>query len=354
MSQPKNRYGRTAARVHTTLGRARRPSSTTVDVHCHILVPEAATFAGPHVDVSKIPLARYADALTREINLQQDADRTHVMTDIDARLIEMDATGIDIQVVAPLPPQCYFTVDPKIAETAHRMVNEGVAAFVAKRPDRFAGLGAVTLQEPELAVAELETVMELGLKGVQILTNVAGEELSDPRFEPFFAAAERLGAFVMLHPLGFTEGQRLTKLYLNNVIGNPLETTLAVHNLIMNGTLAKFPELKVLAVHGGGFLPSYSGRIDHAWGAREDARAGLPLPPTSYLRQVYLDTVVFSVHQLEYLIEVFGADRILMGTDYPFDMAESDPVGHVAAVEWLEERDFEAICGGNAVRALGL
>jgi aminocarboxymuconate-semialdehyde decarboxylase len=197
-------------------------------------------------------------------------------------------------------------------------------------------------------------VMKLGLKGVQILTNVAGEELSDPRFEPFFAAAERLGAFVMLHPLGFTEGQRLTKLYLNNVIGNPLETTLAVHNLIMHGTLAKFPELKLLAVHGGGFLPSYSGRIDHAWGAREDARAGLPLPPTHYLRQVYFDTVVFSVHQLEYLIEVFGADRILMGTDYPFDMAESDPVGHVAAIEWLEERDFAAICGGNAVRALGL
>ena len=155
MSQPKNRYGRTAARTHTTLGLARRPSTTTVDVHCHILVPEAAKFAGPHVDLSKIPLARYADALTREINVQQDADRTHVMTDVDARLTEMDATGIDIQVVAPLPPQCYFTVDPKIAETAHRMVNEGVAAFVAKRPDRFAGLGSVTLQEPELAVATL-------------------------------------------------------------------------------------------------------------------------------------------------------------------------------------------------------
>jgi aminocarboxymuconate-semialdehyde decarboxylase len=119
----------------------------------------------------------------------------------------------------------------------------------------------------------------------------------------------------MMHPNGFTHGERLTHFYFNNVLGNPLDTTLALHNLIFSGTLARFPELKLMAVHGGGYLPGYSGRIDHAWGARQDCHSNLPLPPTTYLRQVYLDTVVFSYHQLAYLLDLFGPDRILMGTD---------------------------------------
>jgi aminocarboxymuconate-semialdehyde decarboxylase len=213
----------------------------------------------------------------------------------------------------------------------------------------------VTLQEPELAVSELEYVMgELGLKGVQILTNVDGQELSDPKFQPFYARAEQLGAFVMMHPNGFTHGDRLTDFYFNNVVGNPFETTLALHKLIFSGTLARFPELKLMAVHGGGYLPAYSGRIDHAWGAREDAHASLPLPPTTYLRQVYLDTVVFTYHQLAYMIELFGPDRILMGTDYPYDMAEYNPVGHIAGIDGMDETTLSQIAGGNAARLLGL
>jgi len=245
-------------------------------------------------------------------------------------------------------------VEAGIAAKAHKIINEGVAEWCAKYPDRFVGLGVVTLQAPEQAVADLRyAITECGLKGVQILTNVDGEELSEPKFRPFFAEAEKLGAFLMMHPNGFTQGERFTHFYFNNVVGNPLETTLALHNLIFSGTLGRFPNLKLLAVHGGGYLPAYSGRIDHAWGARDDSHGGLPLPPTTYLRQVYLDTVVFSYHQLAYLVEVFGADRILMGTDYPFDMAEYDPVGHVAGIG-LDDRDFEAIAGGNAARALGL
>jgi aminocarboxymuconate-semialdehyde decarboxylase len=195
---------------------------------------------------------------------------------------------------------------------------------------------------------------DLKLRGVEILTNVDGQELSDEKFRPFFAKAEQLGAFIMMHPNGFTQGERLTHYYLNNVLGNPLETTLALHNLIFSGTLARFPDLKLMAVHGGGYLPGYSGRIDHAWGARKDSHADLPLPPTTYLRQVYLDTVVFSYHQLAYLIDVFGPDRILMGTDYPFDMAEYNPVGHIAGVQGMDELTLAQIAGGNAARVLGL
>ena len=232
--------------------------------------------------------------------------------------------------MAPAPGQCYYTIDPKIAEAAHRLANDGVVEYCARRPDRFVGLGVVTLQEPEIAVRELDYIMcDLKLKGVEILTNVDGQELSDPKFRPFFARAEQLGAFIMMHPNGFTHGQRLTHYYLNNVLGNPLDTTLALHNLIFSGTLARFPDLKLMAVHGGGYLPGYSGRIDHAWGARADSHGDLPLPPTAYLRQVYLDTVVFTYHQLAYLIDVFGPDRILMGTDYPFDIAEYNPIGHI-------------------------
>jgi aminocarboxymuconate-semialdehyde decarboxylase len=355
MIESKNRYGRTAARIHTADGRARRPSTTTIDIHAHIFVPQAAAHAGPHVDLSRIPLAHFANEQTREINKLQDQDRTNVMTQIDKRLLDLDAMGIDVQVIAPAPPQCYYSIDPKIAETGHRLTNEGVAEFCSRKPDRFVGLGTVTLQEPELAVRELDYIMgELGLKGVQILTNVDGQELSDPKFRPFYARAEELGAFIMMHPNGFTQGQRLTDFYFNNIIGNPFETTLALHKLIFSGTLARFPELKLMAVHGGGYLPSYSGRIDHAWGARQDAHADIPLPPTTYLRQVYLDTVVFSYHQLAYLIDLFGPDHILMGTDYPYDMAEYNPVGHIAGVEGMDETTLSQIAGGNAARLLGL
>jgi aminocarboxymuconate-semialdehyde decarboxylase len=355
MVDRKNRYGRTAARIHDADGLARRPPSPTIDIHAHIVVPQASAHAQPHVDVSRIPLAHFADAATKEINAQQESDIRDVMTTIDRRLSDLDRMGIDIQVVAPAPNQCYYSIDPKIAEQAHRLANDGVAEFCSRRADRFVGLGVVTLQEPEIATRELDYVIgTLKLKGVEILTTVDGQELSDPKFRTFFARAEQLGAFIMMHPNGFTHGERLTHFYFNNVLGNPLDTTLALHNLVFSGTLARFPELKLMAVHGGGYLPSYSGRIDHAWGARRDSHADLPLPPTTYLRQVYLDTVVFTYHQLAYLIEVFGPDRIVMGTDYPFDMAEYNPIGHVAGVKGMNERILAQITGGNAARVLGL
>ena len=355
MIDRKNRYGRTAARINDADGLARRPSSPTIDIHAHIVVPQAAKLGQPHVDIKRIPLAHFADAYSKEINAQQEKDVGEVMTTIDRRLRDLDSMGIDIQVVAPAPGQNYYTVDAKIAEQAHRLANDGVAEYCSRKPDRFVGLGVVTLQEPEIAVRELDYIMNhLKLRGVEILTNVDGQELSDEKFRPFFAKAEALGAFIMMHPNVFTHGDRLTHYYLNNVLGNPLETTLALHNLIFSGTLARFPDLKLMAVHGGGYLPGYSGRIDHAWGARKDSHADLPLPPTTYLRQVYLDTVVFSYHQLAYLIDVFGPDRILMGTDYPFDMAEYNPVGHIAGVQGMDELTLAQIAGGNAIRVLGL
>ena len=269
----KNRYGRTAARNHDADGLARRPSSATVDIHAHIVIPQAAKLAQPHVDISRIPLAHFADAATKEINAQQEKDVSEVMTTIDRRLFDLDKMGIDVQVVAPAPGQCYYSIDAKIAEHAHRVANEGVVEYCSRRPDRFVGLGVVTLQEPEIAVSELDYVMrDLKLKGVEILTNVDGQELSDPKFRPFFAKAEALGAFIMMHPNGFTHGERLTHFYLNNVLGNPLDTTLALHNLIFSGTLARFPDLKLMA----GARRRLPARLLRADRSRLGRAAGLP------------------------------------------------------------------------------
>ena len=238
---------------------------------------------------------------------------------------------------------------------AARIVNDGIAEYVAGKPDRFAGLGSAPMPAGEEAAKELERcVKTLGLKGVQILTNVNGQELSDPAFAPFWKKAEELQALVVLHPLGFSEAKRLARFSFNNTIGNPLDTTIALHYLIFDGVLERHPNLKILAVHGGGYLAAYSGRIDHSWGARSDAHGDLPHPPTSYLKKIYFDSVVFTPYQLAELVRLYGADRIIMGTDYPFDMADYDPIGHVAGVEGFDASTIAAIAGGNAKRLLGL
>ena len=348
-----NRYGPTAARAPSP--EPARLKTKTVDIHAHIGVPEAAKFIQPHLDISTISMVKFSNDETRSVNQRQDQDRTSTMVDMDDRLKVLDKLGIDIQVVAPPPFQCYYSVAPEFAVPANRMVNDGVAAFVAKRPDRFAGLGTLAMQDPASAVAELEyCVRELGLKGVQLLTNVNGKELSSPEFEPVFAKAEELGALIMIHPNGFTGGERFTRFYFSNVIGNPLETTVALHYLIFDGVLERHPDLKLLAVHGGGFLPAYSGRIDHAWGARKDSNGGLPRPPSEYLRRVYFDTVVFTPHQLKYLVETYGPDKIVMGTDYPYDMADYDPVQHVLSVDSFSDEVREKVAGGTARALLGL
>jgi aminocarboxymuconate-semialdehyde decarboxylase len=350
-----NKYGPTAARSPGRPGRELRPQSMTIDIHSHVAVPAAAAVVQPHLDLSTIPLAHFATTDTKALNRRQEADRRSRMTEYDERLADLDVMGIDRQLVLPPPAQCYNTVRTDIAVPASRMVNDGIAEYVARKPDRFLALGTVPLQDAAEAAQELERCMRsLGFKGVQILTNVAGNELSDPVYEPFWTKAEELGALVVLHPNGFTEGRRLTRFYFNNVIGNPFDTTLAIHYLIFDGVLERHPNLKILAVHGGGYVAAYSGRIDHAWGARSDARAELPHPPTTYLKRIYFDTVVFTPHQLEALIRVFGASQIVMGTDYPYDMAEYDPIGHVASIDTLDQATQAAIIGGNARRLLGI
>jgi aminocarboxymuconate-semialdehyde decarboxylase len=345
-----NRYGPSAARPQGAKpGREMRPQSITIDIHSHIAIPEAAELVKPYLDPATSPLINFATLQTKVLNARQDSDRRGLMTGDEQRLADLDAMGIDLQLVMCAPPQCYYTVPLDIAVKAAWSVNDGLAAYVAARPERFVALGTVPMPDGNEAARELERCMtRLKFKGVQILTNVAGKELSDPAFAPFWKKAEQLGAVVLIHPNGFSEAQRFSRFYFNNIIGNPLETAIALHYLIFDGVLERHPDLKIIAVHGGGFLGAYPGRIDHAWGARSDARGDLPKPPSSYLRKIYVDTVVFTPQQLTALVATFGIDHVLMGTDYPYDMADYDPLQLLAVTVSLDDSARGAIAGGNA------
>ena len=307
-----------------------RPKSITVDAHTHIAVPRAGELIKPHLDVSTIPLAHFSTQKPRP----SWPSRRPTSADACRQRRAVRDHGRDGRRHAahlPPPPQLYYTVPLEYRRAGdahdqrrHRRISS------RKHTDRLVALGGVPMQDGNEAAKELERCMKkLKFKGVEILTNVAGKELSDPAFAPFWKKAEELGALVMIHPNGFTQAERLTRFYFNNVIGNPLETTIALHYLIFDGVLERHPNLKIFAVHGGGYLGAYSGRIDHAWGARSDAHASLPKPPTHYLKKIYFDTVVFTPVQLEALVKTFGADHVVLGTDYPFDMADFDPIEHV-------------------------
>jgi aminocarboxymuconate-semialdehyde decarboxylase len=355
MAEPNNRYDLTAARHHTPPGmRVPFPKSQAVDCHSHAFVPAAADLAMPHRQSD--PRAAHYSHETVLLARKQDADRAPNLVDVGLRLRDFDDMGVGAQIVSPAPNQCYYDVPADIGVEVARLVNQGMAEIVAGSKRIPAAIGSVPLQAGgEAAAAELDYAMTtLGLKGVEVLAHVGDMELSDPSLEPFWAKAEALGAVIFIHPAGFTEARRFTRFYFNNVIGNPLDTTMALHYLIFDGVLERYPGLKILAAHGGGFLPFYAGRIDHAWGARSDAHAMLPKPPSYYLKKIYFDTIVFTPEQLEYLVDQYGADHILMGTDYPYDMGEYDPLGHIASVVSLSDGDKAKIAGANARALFGI
>lgn len=336
-------------------GSRARKHTLTVDLHCHMYVQAAADAVAEVFDMETDGLHRFSNRATREVNARQAETIGEQLTSVERRLADMDGMGIDVQAVSPVPLQYYYALPPDLGRTATRLINDEIAAVAAAHPDRFVGLGGLPMQDPQMAVAELERSMgDLGFKGIELCTNVNGEELSHERFRAVFAKAEELGALIFLHPNGFSDGGRLSDHYFINVIGNPLDSTVAVSHLIFDGVLDQFPGLRICVAHGGGFLPAYSGRIDHAHAAREDCRRCIEQPPGHYLRRLYFDTVVFTEHQLEYLAGLYGSDRIVLGTDYPFDMGMYDPVGFVEGAAALTDADKEAIVGGNAARLLGI
>ncbi|WP_342132345.1 amidohydrolase family protein [Hydrogenophaga sp. OTU3427] len=332
-------------------------STRRIDVHCHYLQPRVAAKVA-HLEPGKYdPSTVFANALTRATNEQQMRERAVALTDVSRRLQDMDRMGVDVQVVSPAPFQYYYFASPALGAALAREINEGMSALVNDHPGRFAALGTVPLQDAAFAMRELAYGMtQLGLRGAEIGTSVNGMDLTDPKLglEPFFALANELEAVLFLHPVGFTEGGRLLDHYFNNVIGNPLDTTIAASKLIFDGIAARYPKIKFLLAHGGGYLASYWARMDHAWRARADCRTVIAEAPSRYLEKMYLDTVVFDPALLSNLIERYGASQLLMGSDYPYDMGVEEPVRLIKSVARLGESERDLILGGNAERLFGL
>lgn len=329
-----------------------RGSRLVVDIHCHLGIPAAdaivqARYPGPPPGIND-----FTSAMTSEVNRAQFAAIGRTLNTLDTRLADMDRLGVDVQAISPSPGQYFYFTDPETGRDAARAVNDGMAAAVATNPARFVGMGTVPLQNVEMAIAEMQRcVRELDLRGIEISSNVNGTDLHAEQFRPFWAAAEELGVLIFLHPLGFTHAQRMSEYYFNNLIGNPLESTLAIGHLIFGGVLDAYPGLRICVAHGGGYIPGYWGRMDHGWRARADCSEHCRHEPSSYLRQLWLDTLVFDREQLDSLVRTHGADKLCLGTDYPFDMAEPDPVGFHAH---LDPAVQDLIVGRNAADLLGL
>jgi aminocarboxymuconate-semialdehyde decarboxylase len=325
----------------------------TVDIHCHISTPETEPLVRDLLTPEKEPFLRFTTAETREITQKQLVALLPKLTDPQEKLKDMDKMGIAIQAISPAPFQYYYWADGELGLKLARMQNDRIAEIVRSHPDRFVGMGTLPLQDTGKAVQELQRVVnELGFHAVEISSNVTGVDLDDPRFEPFWAKAQELDVLVFIHPLGFTDAERMKDYLLNNVIGQPLEEAVFVSRLIFSGVLERYPNLKIVVGHGGGYLPYYPGRMDHAYAVRPECKKHISRPPSEYLKKLYFDTIVYQQPSLEHLVRYAGSDHVLLGTDYPFDMGEADPVGFVNKLKSVSQAERDKILGGNAVRLL--
>lgn len=300
----------------------------TIDIHAHVVVPEATALMG----------------------IQTAPANASVMQ--PARFDTMDEWGTDMQALSINPN--WYGLDRDVTARVIQVQNQALAALCAKYPDRFVAFASVALQFPDLAAEQLEEgVRKYNLRGAAIGGHVNGDELSAPKFDPFWKKAEELGCLVFMHPQGIPElDKRLAgKGGLNNVIGNPLETTIFLSHLIFDGTLDKFPSLKICGAHAGGYLPSYIGRSDYGCNRFPEGCKGLNKKPSEYLRRLYFDSMVFTPEGLRHLVAECGASQIMIGTDYPFPWSTTT-VDHVLNTPGLSDADKRAILGENAAKLL--
>src|SRR3954453_15187952 len=308
----------------------------TIDVHAHCVVPDAAKVINHPLEAPGLLWSNVGD-----------------------RLAQMDKTGVDVEALSINP--FWYRAERDAAAELIRIQNEALVEFCSGHKDRFVGFATAALQHPDLAAEQVQhAVKNLGFRGVGVAGSVAGQELANPKFHPFWAKCEELGVLVFMHPLGTRELEPSGRLagngLLTNTIGNPLETTIALSHLIFEGTLDRFPGLKICAAHGGGFLPSYASRSDAVLRVFPD-RVGTPpkKKPTEYLRngQIMADTIMFTGEAVRHLIHEMGVDNVLLGTDYPFPW-NTDPVDHILSIPDITDADKIKILGGTAAKLLGI
>lgn len=327
--------------------------SRVIDMHNHLVAPEVVQYLAREG-------ARYNTRIVeqdgRRFFVIQDTARRPLqarITEVSARLSDMDAEGVDIQAISCVPFVMYPEVSAELARTIARLNNEALAAACAQHPRRFVPLASVPLQDPPAAAAELAHAAQLGLRGVEIPPNVQGQGLDEPQFAVFWEAAEALGFVVCIHPFEAAPQGMLARYNLGNLVGNLYDTGLAAALLIYGGVLERHPALRVLLYHAGGAFPSLLGRLDNGYMLSPECRQAIPRPPSTYVAQLCFDSIAFRQDMLHYLINTYGVERLVVGSDYPLPAGLAHPVADILALG-LAPAAEEAVLGGNARRLLRL
>jgi aminocarboxymuconate-semialdehyde decarboxylase len=274
--------------------------------------------------------------------------------DVDAKLESMDRKRIDVSVISPAPPMLYYWAEIDLAIKAARLVNDGIAEMVAAKPDRLRGMGTIPMQHPDAAIDEMERIArEHEFRCIEIGTSIEGMQLAEPKFRPVLRRAQELKLFLFAHPYYVGSKSGLECYYLTNLIGNPLDTTIMLANLMYSGALDELDRLRICLAHGGGFTPYQIGRLVHGHKVRAETRQHTTTSPKDLLKRVYFDSLVFEPQALRYLIDFVGADHVCIGTDAPFDMADDHPLDTIASLPRLTEHERHDLCCGTALRLLG-
>jgi len=328
--------------------------SRTIDTHTHILADATIKFLQRELPKLNLKLTPY-DAENAVVEVAGVPYKPFPCGghDIARRLADMDAAAVDMHLLSVSPQTWLYNQEAAVGIAASVIQNDQIAQHVKEYPDRFAGIATLPMQVPRAAADELRRAMQkLGLHGTMIASNINGRNLDDPSFEPLWAAAAELDAFLVIHPGNVAGADRLRAYYLNNLIGNPLDTTIAAACLIFGGALERYPTLKPLMVHGGGFIPYQGGRWVHGWQVRPEPKVHLKHSPAPYLDRFFYDTITHSKAACEFLVSSVGADRVFLGSDYPYDMGMLDCVRHVRALD-IAVADKDTILGGHAAKILG-
>lgn len=326
-----------------------------IDAHTHTLCPAVNERVAASIRPDSIPYQRDMSPESKARDAEQKPELFAKFITVEQRQRDMMAMGVDRQVIAPAPGQQHYWADPPLLAEISAQQNDHVAALVAQAPEVFVGLGTLPMTDTEASVAEIDrATSDLGMRAFQIDSRVMERELSDQSLDPIYRKLEETGAGLMIHPLGFSEGARLTPFFMVNSVAQPLEELIAFNHLVMGGVLDRFPKLKVYIAHGGGFAPFYIGRFDHAWKVRPEVNALIPEPPSAYLKRLWYDTCVYRSDHLRHLVTLVGADRVMLGSDYPFDMGDANPMGVVNECEGLTVSEREAITHGTATTFFGL
>jgi aminocarboxymuconate-semialdehyde decarboxylase len=326
----------------------------TLDIHTHVLTEEMIELIRREAPkVAPKMTAIDADSFVLEIAGTPYRPFPRGGFDIARRFADMDAAEVDMQVLSATPQSYLYDQEPALTAACAAIQNDQIAKLVAAHPERFLGIATLPMQAPELAAAELRrAVRGLKLRGAMIGSNVMGRNLDHPELEPLWAAASELGALLLIHPVNVGAADRLRSYYLNNLIGNPLDTTIAAACLVFGGVLERHPGLRVCLVHGGGFVPYQGGRWAHGWQVRPEPRVNIKQSPEPFIERFYYDTILHSPDSLEFLIGSAGPKRVLLGSDYPYDMGTGECVRQVRALS-IPEADKATVLATQAWSLLG-